>query len=208
VAATIIQMIIAIISGYAGDVNKGLTDALNFLEIDCRGGEFYHGHNSQGIEWIRGEKVDPQLKIDKKGRLFVAEKVFTTVRWGIRYNGTCFSAPGIIQFNVLKSNSKRGGFLIRFHVQTPVLAKDGKFRFQGKWVGYWATEAMLKNGLMAKASNGKFGKAIFADEVFPIEFIIANVNILKQAIGEDPIGPKEDKYDGIFLMSDGVEIPY
>jgi hypothetical protein len=191
VTFTILQAVIAVML----HSNNNLGAALQFFNINTRDGISYRGESTKGLEWVRGEDTEAYMKADKKGRLFVAQKYMTVVRWGITSSNKLYLKSGIIQMNVLKSNSKRGGWLIRFHVQTPVLARTKKFQFHGKWVGYWASDAMLEAGLMAKASNNKFGKAVLINEVFNYENVMQNINMLKGVLGEKIVVPELNMYD-------------
>lgn len=177
---TILQAILGVILHN----NKTVEEAFAFFNVNTREGVISLGSNIQKIMWVRGEETRPYYKLDKKGRLFVARKLMDICSWGINSNsGKLVIKPVIIQMNVLKSNSKRGGWLIRLHVQTPILARTKKFQFHGKWVGYWASDAMLEAGLMAKASNNKFGKALLIKDVVNHAYVIEQVNMLKEKMG-------------------------
>lgn len=179
---TIMQAILAVILHN----NKTMEEAFAFFAVNTRDGYCLESREGNPrIYWMRGEDTTPYCKLDKKGRLFVARKFWNTCSWGINLEtGKLTIKPAIIQMNVLKSNSKRGGWLIRLHVQVPVLARTKKFQFHGKWVGYWASDAMLEAGLMTKASNGKFGKAITVESVINHAVVTEQVNMLKQMLGE------------------------
>lgn len=172
--------------------NTGLSLENFFVKmgIDIRGAEI----NYSSLLWQRGDHArgnfNPTFKKDVKGRLLVAQNYVGFLEWKANTNTEDLdfykrfkpkSKSGIIQVNVLRSNSKRGGWLIRVHKQTPVLSqKARKFTFSNAWEGYWATDNMLSGALVAKAKNGKFGSAQFMNDLgLPYEDILNNINLLK-----------------------------
>lgn len=199
---TIVQAIYSILMYNNGTMEEAFaTFAINFRNGDVCG---------NFVTWVRGEHTSPYMKADKKGRIFVAQKFMTDITWGISPFGKLFIQPGIIQLNVLKSNSKRGGWLIRTHVQTPILARTKKFQFHNKWVGYWASDAMLEAGLMVKASDHKFGKPIFIKDVLDKDIVMNNINMLKSILGEKIIVPEleMDDISAFFEDADNDIEPY
>ena len=178
---TILQAIISVILHNSHTMEQ----AFAFFAVNIRDGFITHNRGVHKIEWFRGENKPAQYRIDKKGRLFVAVKYAAISSWSIDTNRTKNQLrikPAIIQMNVLRASGKRGGYLIRFHVQTPILAQTKKFQFHGKWIGYWASETMLNNGLWTKSSNGKFGKATFIKNVVSYEEVLNAVKMLNEAI--------------------------
>jgi hypothetical protein len=137
------------------------------------------------ITWTRSYDTEPYVKKDKKGRLLVAQKYCRNIRWELQ-RSKIKATPGIIQVNVLKSQSKRGGWLIRVHKQTPVFSeRTMKFVFCNYWEGYWASEQMLANHLVSKAKNGKLSSAVLMSHAFGprIEMdIVNNISFLKEEI--------------------------
>lgn len=182
---TILQAIISVILHNSHNMEQ----AFAFFAVNIRDGLITHNRGVHKIEWFRGENKPAQYRIDKKGRLFVAVKYCGFSSWAIDTNRTKNQLrvkPAIIQMNVLRASGKRGGYLIRFHVQTPVLARTKKFQFHGKWVGYWASEKMLENGLWTKSSNGKFGAATTINKVIDYSEVKNAVELLNKAIdGKD-----------------------
>lgn len=182
---TILQAIISVILHNSHTMEQ----AFAFFAVNIRDGFITHNRGVHKIEWFRGENKPAQYRIDKKGRLFVAVKYCGFSSWAIdtnRMKNQLRVKPAIIQMNVLRASGKRGGYLIRFHVQTPVLARTKKFQFHGKWVGYWASEKMLENGLWTKSSNGKFGAATAINKVIDYSEVKNAVELLNKAIdGKD-----------------------
>lgn len=206
---SIFQAVIAVMMYTASD----LWEALMKLGIDTRNNItiplWEEKHGCQTVRWNRGEDTAAYMKADKKGRIFVAQKFSAQIGWGISSKKKMIIIPGIIQLNVLKSNSKRGGWLIRTHVQTPVLARTLKFQFHGKWVGYWASDAMLEAGLMVRASNHKFSKAMLINDVISEHIVQSNINQLKEILGEKIIVPELNMDDVTALLSDKGDVePY
>lgn len=166
--------------------NQSMEEAFTFFAVNTRSGLISSRGGVHKIEWIRGENTAPYFRVDKKGRLFVARKFMNVSSWSIdtnRFKNQLRVKPAMIQMNVLRASGKRGGYLIRLHVQTPILAKTKKFQFHGKWVGYWASEIMLENGLWTKSSNGKFGKATLIKDVIDYNTVLESINMLNNAIG-------------------------
>jgi len=126
------------------------------------------------ISWKRGENTASFMKADKKGRLFVGQKFASQTTWGMNYkksrygkwsvNTKITTTPAVIQVNVRPAQGKRGGWLINVHNQTPYF-KENKFVFRCHWANYWASDAMIVAGLVAKFQGGKSGKSMFLGEV-------------------------------------------
>ena len=179
-ALTIMQAILAIVLHN----NQSMEQAFAFFAVNTRGGLVYQKGTTHIIQWTRGENTDHYYRIDKKGRLFVARKFQNVCSWAIDTNkvkNNLHIKPAMIQMNVLRASGKRGGYLIRLHIQTPVLARTKKFQFHGKWVGYWASETMLENGLWTKSSNGKFGKALYISDTISHRIVMDSVHMLNTA---------------------------
>lgn len=182
---TILQLIISVIMQ-----DKTLDEAFAFFNINTRNGfVLMDVRNVQKIQWIRGENTDRYYRTDKKGRLFVARKFEDVSFWQINplKNYKLSIKPAIIQMNVLRASGKRGGYLIRLHMQTPLLSKTGKFQFQGKWVGYWASEQMLEAGLWTKSVRGKFGKPSYINDTVPFMAVKDSVDMLNGPFNEEII---------------------
>lgn len=193
VALTILQAIFAVILHN----NKSMEEAFAFFGINTREGFITYYRGVHKIEWFRGEDKPAQYRIDKKGRLFVAVKFAGYSSWAIdtkRAKNNLRISPAMIQMNVLRASGKRGGYLIRLHMQTPILAKTKKFQFHGKWVGYWASEKMLENGLWTKSSNGKFGKATLIDKTISTVLVRNSVRMLDEAIKMKDIAKAADAW--------------
>ena len=199
---SIFQAVIAVMMYTASDLWETLIklgiDTRNTISIPL----WEEKYGCQTLRWNRGEDTAAYMKADKKGRIFVAQKFAAQIGWGVSSKKKMIVIPGIIQLNVLKSNSKRGGWLIRTHVQTPVLARTSKFQFHGKWVGYWASDAMLEAGLMVKASNHKFGKPMRISDVISEQTVRNNINQLKQILGEKIIVPEINMDDVMALLGE------
>lgn len=190
---TILQAIISVILHNS----HNMEEAFAFFSVNTREGFISYYRGIHKIEWFRGEDKPAEFRIDKKGRLFVAVKLSGTSSWSIdtkRKKNQLRVNPAIIQMNVLRASGKRGGYLIRFHVQTPILARTKKFQFHGKWVGYWASEKMLENGLWTKSSNGKFGKATLIDKTISQGLVMRSVKMLNDAINQKDISKTIDGY--------------
>lgn len=190
---TILQAIISVILHNS----HNMEEAFAFFSVNTREGFISYYRGIHKIEWFRGEDKPAEFRIDKKGRLFVAVKLSGTSSWSIdtrRTKNQLRVNPAIIQMNVLRATGKRGGYLIRFHVQTPILARTKKFQFHGKWVGYWASEKMLENGLWTKSSNGKFGKATLIDKTISQGLVMQSVKMLNDAIKQKDISKTIDGY--------------
>lgn len=171
---TLLQAVIAVLQWGSTD----LASALRQFGINTREGMVM----TRVITWTRSHNTDPYVKKDVKGRLLVAQKYRMDISWG--FEGSKLKViPGIIQVNVLKSRSKRGGWLIRVHKQTPVLSqKTLKFVFCNHWEGYWASDEMISAHLVAKAKNGKLSTAAVMDNVFGRRLtkdIINNISLLE-----------------------------
>lgn len=179
---TILQALIGVILHN----NQSMEKAFAFFAVNTREGFTSYSSGVHKIQWIRGEETAPYYRIDKKGRLFVARKFMDFSSWSIdtnRSKNQLRVKPATIQMNVLRASGKRGGYLIRLHVQTPILAKTKKFQFHGKWVGYWASETMLESGIWTKSSNGKFGKAtLINDSSVNYETVMTSIKMLNEAI--------------------------
>lgn len=138
-------------------VKMDLWDALVFLGIDVRDGQI----KNNTISWTRWKNEPLRLKTDKKGRIFAAYGRSANVSLRIKlHKQMTASKSNIIQINVRKATGKRGGWLINTHVVTPVLSRNGKFQFLGKWENYWASDQMLDAGLMSKVVRGKLSGAM------------------------------------------------
>lgn len=162
-----------------------MEEAFAFFAVNTRDGFVTYYNGVHKIEWIRGEETNLHLKVDKKGRLFVAKKFENFCSWSIDTNRTKNQLrvkPAIIQMNVLRASGKRGGYLIRFHVQTPILARTKKFQFHGKWIGFWTNDTMLQNNLWTRSSKGKFGKATFIDKFIQFNTVMDSVRMLNNTI--------------------------
>jgi hypothetical protein len=183
-ALTILQAILAVVLHN----NQSMEEAFAFFAVNTRDGFTYQNGSVHKIDWIRGENTAPYYRIDKKGRLFVARKFENISSWAIDTNkvkNNLRVKPAMIQMNVLRASGKRGGYLIRLHVQTPILARTKKFQFHGKWVGYWASETMLQSGIWTKSANGKFGKATLINDVISYETVMKSVEMLNHALDKD-----------------------
>lgn len=192
VALTIMQALLGVLLHN----NQSMEEAFAFFAVNTRSGLISSWGGVHKIEWIRGENTEAYFRIDKKGRLFVAKKFMNVSSWSIETNrlkNQLRVKPAMIQMNVLRASGKRGGYLIRLHVQTPILAKTKKFQFHGKWVGYWASEAMLQSGLWTKSSNGKFGKATLINDVINYNTVMESVNMLDYAIRHKDISDVIDR---------------
>ena len=193
VALTIMQALLGVLLHN----NQSMEEAFAFFAVNTRSGLISSWGGVHKIEWIRGENTEAYFRIDKKGRLFVARKFMNVSSWSIdtnRFKNQLRVKPAMIQMNVLRASGKRGGYLIRLHVQTPILAKTKKFQFHGKWVGYWASETMLQNGLWTKSSNGKFGKATLIKDVINYNTVMESINMLDYAVLHKDISNVIDGY--------------
>jgi hypothetical protein len=175
--STLLQAVIAVLQ--KGGVD--LESALFQFGINTREGMV----SWNVITWTRSYDTEPYVKKDKKGRLLVAQKYCRNIRWELQ-RSKIKATPGIIQVNVLKSQSKRGGWLIRVHKQTPVFSeRTMKFVFCNYWEGYWASEQMLANHLVSKAKNGKLSSAVLMSHAFGPRTemdIVNNISFLKEEI--------------------------
>jgi hypothetical protein len=143
---TLLQAVIAVLQW--GNVD--LASVFSQFGINTREGMVM----TRVVTWIRSYKTGPYVKKDIKGRLLVAQKYWTQISWGIE-GSKLRVFPGIIQINVLKARGKKGGWLINIHKQTPLLSqKTMKFVFCNRWEGYWASDELLKAGLMVRMDKG------------------------------------------------------
>lgn len=180
---TLLQAVIAVLQWGSAD----LASALRQFGINTREGMVM----TRVVTWTRSYDTKPYVKKDVKGRLLVAQKYMTPISWGIE-GSKLMIIPGIIQVNVLKARGKRGGWLIRVHKQTPLLSqKTLKFVFSNKWEGYWASEAMMENGLMVRMDKGHKKKSWLP-------------NPGKPALISDFVGRSisRDVYDNVQLLKD------
>lgn len=162
-------------------VKMDLWDALSFLGIDLRDGQI----KKNTISWTRWKNEPLRLKTDKKGRIFAAYGRSATVSLRIKLHmQTTASRSNVIQINVRKATGKRGGWLINTHVVTPVLSRNGKFQFLGKWENYWASEQMLDAGLVSKVVRGKLSEAMLMHKHKGLDINIWGYNTLCEMIFE------------------------
>lgn len=136
---------------------KSLRAELERREFDTRDGQW---DNDYSISWIRGLDTNPTVKVNKKGHLFVAQKFSKMVTFTIDPSNCVLIINAVLQINVTKANGKRGGWLIHLYKQTPVMSNLNKFVFSGVWHTYWATDEMLRAGMVCRAIRGKFGKSV------------------------------------------------
>lgn len=172
--STLLQAVLAVLQNGGVD----LESALFQFGINTREGMV----SWNVITWTRSYNTEPYVKKDKKGRLLVAQKYCRNIRWELQ-RSKIKATPGIIQVNVLKSQSKRGGWLIRVHKQMPVFSeRTMKFVFCNYWDGYWASDQMLANRLVSKATNGKLSSAVLMSKAFGSQIeldIINNISLLQ-----------------------------
>lgn len=143
---TLLQAVIAVLQWGSAD----LASVFSQFGINTREGMVM----TRVVIWTRSHDTKPYVKKDVKGRLLVAQKYWAQISWGIE-GSKLRVLPGVIQINVLRARGKKGGWLINVHKQTPLLSqKTMKFVFCNKWEGYWASDELLKAGLMVRMDKG------------------------------------------------------
>lgn len=168
---------------------KSLRAELERRGFDTRDGQWDNGYS---ISWIRGLNTNPTVKVNKKGRLFVAQKFSKMVTFTIDPSNSVLIINAVLQINVTKASGKRGGWLIHLYKQTPVMSNLNKFVFSGVWHTYWATDEMLRAGMVCRAIRGKFGKSVKIDSIeknnakdvyWHRHTVKENINLLAQELG-------------------------